>query len=162
MFFGRRATSTHVTSRTYVEHGLRRPTDDGRQYWWHYTRYPVCQRPGQWIRSLRSKTGCIKRGGRLRRPSAVLLRRAPSVTVLYVWRGGRGAYLSLLTFCMSLSSLLTRRVCVTRFSAERYTSVTLNVVETSLASGSTDKLFTDDWYQARQDSHLLFVLIMNS
>lgn len=25
------------------------------------------QRPGQWIRSLRSKTGCIKRGGRLRR-----------------------------------------------------------------------------------------------
>lgn len=42
---------------------------------WHCTRYPVCQRPGKWIRSLRSKTGCIKRGERLRRPPAVLRRR---------------------------------------------------------------------------------------
>lgn len=71
----RRAASTHVTSRTYARHGRR----DGRRTTANNNdgtaRYPVCQRPGQWIRSLRSKTGCIKRGGRLRRLPVVLLRR---------------------------------------------------------------------------------------
>lgn len=71
----RGAASTHVTSRTYARHGRR----DGRRTTANNNdgtaRYPVCQRPGQWIRSLRSKTGCIKRGGRLRRLPVVLLRR---------------------------------------------------------------------------------------
>lgn len=106
----RKAAGTHARYQSYVRtmrlRNGRRTTD--RQYRWHCTRYPVCQKSEQWIRSLQSKTGCIKRGGRLRQPFSS---DAPSATALCLCKeregGGAGvAPASLYTQAFTLKRVL--------------------------------------------------------